>query len=93
MDAKRVTIYSSYTAVIDLRDAQALAPENDLEPLVENIASTVLETFHTDVVGYTWDRDMAKLFVTFKHRNQAERLALDWQTVMDIVMDEETSPE
>jgi len=85
--AHRATVYASHTCVVELEDVQELAPEKDIKPLVEAVLDVLADTFGKSLVGYSWDFEAAKLYVTFKKRGQAVQLRDDWSTVVAFLME------
>lgn len=79
---ERVTVYRSWTVLIELADIQELAPGRNMEPLLEDIGSVLVKTFNRSMVGYTWDPDTSRLLVTLKTQEQAVILRDTWEDLM-----------
>lgn len=88
MNAKRCTVYRTWTTVVELQDVASLAPNADLTELVERIGTLLARTFDHDMVGFTFDPEPERLLVTFKHQEEASGLAMSWDNVVDIAMRE-----
>lgn len=79
---ERVTVYRSWTVLIEMGDIQALAPGRNMEPLLEDIGSVLVKTFNRSMVGYTWDPDNERLLVTLKTQEQAVILRDTWEDLV-----------
>jgi hypothetical protein len=93
MNAKRIEVYRSSTAVLSLSDVQALAPDADLDTLVESIGAVIVDTFGDAVVGYTYDPARIRLLITFKFLTDAQRLVTDWEAVVALVQSQLVAPD
>lgn len=83
---RRVTIYRSWTVIVEMGDIQALAPDKDMGPLISDIGGVLAGAFDKSLVGFTWDYEQERLLVTLKTHEQAETLANTWDRLVETVM-------